>query len=93
MPGGTPPTVLAETPCDGTWTRLRRAAGLGGASIQNASGWTPLHIFVQKHALVLGVGKTTRRRGALRVLIDAHPAAAGPRTRAAKRVPSGLRRA
>ena len=57
---------------------MTRVAGLGGASIQNASGWMPLHIFVQKHALVLGVrDEDAPAWRALRVLIDAHPAAAG----------------
>ena len=79
--GGTPlHSACRDVPCDGDLdvAFLTRVAGLGGARIQNASGWTPLHIFVQKHALVLGVREDDAPAWrALRVLIDAHPAAAG----------------
>ena len=79
--GGTPlHSACRDVPCDGDLdvAFLTRVAALGGASVQNASGWTPLHIFVQKHALILGVrGDDAPAWRALRVLIDAHPAAAG----------------
>ena len=92
--GGTPlHSACRDVPCDGDLdvSFLTRVAGLGGASIQNASGWTPLHIFVQKHALVLGVREDDAPAWrALRVLIDAHPAAAGAtRVHAGPRSPGG----